>query len=268
MNDLLYKIKRQTQGTLVLWRYLVYRAYLRLQVIHNKSVIGFLWEPLMIIIMTIILSVVWSQVLKEQDFYSYFIYLIVGFSVWYYISSLVSVGTNIFYLRAKRISKSAYPLLSYPIEEVIRYSLSFALILPILFIVVSLLGPGFGLTNIFFLISGIFLIMLSGLGFALSVGTIVFFFGDFGKVVKAIMRVAFMATPILWHPDRLGEYEYLLVLNPFYSYIHFCRDGFLNGVVEPGFALVVILQTLILLFIGITFLALFGDAIKKRAFEL
>lgn len=267
MASLVHKIKSQVLETYTLWRYIFYRAYLRLQVIHEKSVIGFLWEPLMIIIVTIILSTVWAQVLDEQDFRSYFIYLLVGFSCWYYISAVVNTGTSVFYQRRKSISDNNFPLLSYPIEEIVRNSFSFLLMLPLILIAVAYVY-GISLTSLFFLLTGIVLITLSGIGFALTIGIIAFFFGDFGQMIKAIMRVAFMATPILWHPERLGEYEHLLVLNPFYGYIHFCREGFIHGIVEADVALIIIVQTLIILVLGFISLAIFSSGIRKKAFEL
>jgi len=82
------------------------------------------------------------------------------------------------------------------------------------------------------------------------------------------MRVAFLLTPIIWHVERLGEYQKYVYLNPFYNYLALCRDGLLKG--GAGMIEIAVASglSIVLLILGFIVLAKFKIKIRERAFSI
>ena len=53
-------------------------------------------------------------------------------------------------------------------------------------------------------------------------------FRDIGQLVANALQIAFLLTPILWPPYFLGRFEYLLLLNPFYSLLSVFSGAAMN----------------------------------------
>ena len=77
-------------------------------------------------------------------------------------------------------------------------------------------------------IPGLALLLWIGFWASLTLGVINARYRDFGQLVGAFMTLAFFLTPIFWLPDRLGPYESLVNLNPFYHMIEVIRGPVLG----------------------------------------
>jgi ABC-type polysaccharide/polyol phosphate export permease len=69
---------------------------------------------------------------------------------------------------------------------------------------------------------------------------------DLSEVVQAVMRIAFLATPIIWMPAQEGRGDVLgafLTCNPFYHFLELIRAPLLGNPIAPLSWLVVLFTT-------------------------
>ena len=253
----------ELKGTWRLKRYVLYRAVLTLQAMHSRSILGVLWEPLIVIFTSFILAAIWSVVMGDGDFKSYFPYICIGVGTWNCISKSVQKGASYIHKYSHSIANSRYPLLSYVVVEILLSALIFISILPFL------IGVGAYFNEISFLgillsLSGVILIFLAGVGFGLLVGGITSFFPDLREIIAAIMRVAFLVTPIIWRPERLGEHTHYLLFNPFHPFIELVRTPLLGGQVSGQILILCLFITASLLASGLFVLKHFNNTIRFR----
>ena len=70
-------------------------------------------------------------------------------------------------------------------------------------------------------------------------------FRDIQQIIGTVMQLSFFMTPIIWTPDLLGAYEYLVYLNPFTSFIELIRAPLLGLAIDGRAFLVVSFITFI-----------------------
>lgn len=214
---------RDLTRSMILTRYWCYSAFVKLQIEHKKTFLSLLWEPVTVFFVASTLSLVWSEILDVENPAEYFIYILTGFAVWsLLIAKLVNRGVASLSSRSNELTTSSKPVSLLPLEDIAYSFLNFFLAAPFI-LIVSIYYYGFSIKFIGVFIVGLFLIWLTAIGLCLTLGVLAFFFRDVLQLVKAVMRLGFLITPIIWKPERLGEYESLIWINPFYSYIDICR---------------------------------------------
>jgi len=125
---------------------------------------------------------------------------------------------------------------------------------------------GLDLISLLTLLLGLSLIWLTALGLCMTLGVLAFFFRDVLELVKAVMRLGFLVTPIIWVPSRLEGYEYLVWFNPFYSYIDLCRSALLGQTPHINSIFISLTLSVVLNLIGFVVLTSFGDNIRTKVF--
>ena len=220
----------------------------------KHSVLGLLFEPLLLILSSLAISAVWNKLFGRggDQFTEFFVYIFVSFSTWYLITDLIKGVTDALRKNAVAATNTDEPLTLYIVLELSSGLLNYLMRLPImLFLMLVFVGiPSFSSALGF--MAGFLLVALAGLGFGLCIGIYSLFYGDLKEVVNSVMRVAFLLTPIIWHIERLGEYQDWIYFNPFFSYLTTCRDLFLGNPVD-----VLALQISVVLTLGVLILGLF-----------
>jgi len=251
-------------------RYLIYRSLLVQRVASRGSVLGLLFAPLLLILSCLAISAVWNQLFGRggEGYWDFFLYVYISFVLWVYIGDLVNGGSSCLIRNSIYGTTSNDPAVMYIFQESLNATLSFVLKLPFLIIVFSLLVGLPSLQGLALFCFGIVLLFLSGLGFGMIMGVYSLFYMDLRELTSALMRVAFLVTPIIWQIERLGEYQKYIYFNPFYSYLSICRNSLLIG--EVGYREIVIatLCTLFLLLFGSFILARNEISIKKAFFKI
>ncbi len=258
-NDLVESLK--------MFKYLYASAFLRLKVMYRRSFLSLLWEPLTIFFVASILTLIWSQILDIEDKYSYFSYVLVGFGLWNLLfSKLITRAVLSLCSRSKDLVNQVIPISSLSIEETIFCFIGFLLTLPFI-LVITIPAYSIDIARAAYFLFGLFLIGLTAISLSLTLGIVTFFMRDIKQLVQAVMRISFLITPIIWTPDRLGEYQHLLWLNPFYSYIDICRTPLLGGAPHEYSIFIASGITIILSVLGIVLLGKFDGKIRRLSFS-
>ena len=252
------------------WRYLIYRAYIASKLSVRRSVFGFLFEPIMLLISTYAIAIVWSKLFGKgagQEFVVFFLYVLTSFCIWNLISGLINSLSGSLLGRIKVVTNTSDPILNGVLIDLVGVSFSFFLSLPMVFLLLFLYGDpsllGFGL-----FLYGLVLVLLTGLGLGLILGIACLFIGDLKAIIGSVMRVAFLLTPIIWQVERLGEYQKYIYWNPFYNYLAICRDSLLTGTVGQLELIIASSTTVVVLVLGLLLLKLSFNRLRTKAFSL
>ena len=252
--------------TFQMWRYWSYSAIIRLQQKHAMTSFKVLWEPTSTLFMASVLAIVWSMVLDIQNSYEYFLYLASGLLVWTLLSDLCRQGISSLRRNARNMTIRPLALGVYVAEDIALSFLSFMMSLPFILILVVFLGAG-SMKGMAWLVIGLVLTLIAAFGFSLSFGIGAFFFGDLQQLVYAVMRLGFLVTPVIWEPERLGEYAHWVWLNPFFSFLDVCRRGILGQEMDYMSLSIASLIAIVLLLFGMVNLFFFNTTIRQRAFR-
>ena len=132
--------------------------------------------------------------------------------------------------------QGAMNLASIVVTEVFSTTLQFLHQVIIIVVVFVVMGKSISLYS---LISFVGLLLLIANGFWLT-----YFFGiigaryrDLREIITPIMRIAFLATPIIWIPDtgegRSAVMTAFLTFNPFYHFLEIVRAPLLGNPIDP-----------------------------------
>jgi ABC-2 type transport system permease protein/lipopolysaccharide transport system permease protein len=95
---------------------------------------------------------------------------------------------------------------------------------------------------------GLALFLANGVWVTQAFGILGARYRDLAEVFQALMRIAFLATPIIWMPGELGRGGVMgafLTFNPFYHFIKVVRAPLLGNPVAPLSWIVVLSITVI-----------------------
>ncbi len=210
--------------SLKLWRFWIYRSHIMFSLKYRDSRLGLLWPMLSLLAATFILGMVWGILLNKQDRFEYFLYLFSGYPVWTIISGAVGKGC----LPHNKVTFAGIPFFTIIFERVMSVHFTFLYTLPVI-LLVSVSFNGLTASHLIFLPYTVILMTLWAIGLITLCVSVVSIFPDIKHLIEAVMRLAFLATPILWEVSRLGVYEKYIWLNPFYIPLESMRRS-LSGI--------------------------------------
>jgi ABC-2 type transport system permease protein/lipopolysaccharide transport system permease protein len=214
---------------------LLYMTYFDFAVQYRKTMIGPLWVLLGPTLFILTLGLLFSEVGNIPT--SIFIpHLAIGLICWTLISGFVIGSTTVFQRNRAQIMQGGMSLVDIVVVEVLKTCVQFLhqlLILVVIFLYYDLQITWWSLTSLL----GLIIVVLTGLWLTLLFGIIGARYRDLAEVVAAIMRIAFLATPIIWMPGEGGRGGVLgafLTFNPFYHYLELIRAPLMGNEISPA----------------------------------
>ena len=172
-------------------------------------------------------------------------HLAIGLVVWTLISGFVTGSTTVFLRNRPQILQGGMSLTDLVMVDGFTTVLQFLHQLVIVVAIFLIFGVGIGLYALVSL-SGLMLLVVNGVWLTIVFGIIGARYRDLNEVVQAIMRIAFLATPIIWMPGEAGRGGIMgafLTLNPFYHFLELVRAPLLGNAISPLSWLVVLAIT-------------------------
>lgn len=209
---------------------------------YKGTMLGVFWLTATALMTVLGLGLVYSQVF-QTDFRTYLPYVAIGMLVWGIIAAMISEGTNVFSGAHSIYSQMRLPvsLFVYTLTGRSIYAFFFRslVILPLLYV----RGQPIGLDAACEAIGGLVMLFWIGAWSAFPLGLLGARYKDTVQIAAAFVTFAFFITPVFWQIDRLGEYSYIVDLNPFHHFINVVRgpilglqDVKLSFMVTGGFA--------------------------------
>lgn len=159
----------------------------------------------------------------------YVAWLICGYAPWMFISKCISMGLVSVLGRVNLVSKMSFPTSILPAMPIYSNWITLATLAALLFFTLFVTGvePSKEWLGAIYYTFCMFVFL-----YALNLfnSTVVVIFRDYKAFFSAIMRILFLATPVLWvsssfNPELIGFVQ----LNPFYYIIEGYRSAFLPG---------------------------------------
>jgi homopolymeric O-antigen transport system permease protein len=196
---------------------------------YRRSLLGVGWSLLQPIIMTLVLSLVYSRLL-QTDFSKFGPMLLTGFAVWNYVHGVAMQGCHSLLSAEGYIRQQSIPLAIYPLRTVLMLGFHFLISLSLalgLTWAVSVSGNvlvawhvegaggmdviqaglrGFGnVVALWSLIPTLILLFLFGWAVGILTGFAHVYFPDTQHFAEVVLQMLFFLTPIMYPPSLLEE---------------------------------------------------------------
>lgn len=169
-------------------------------------------------------------------------HLTIGLIVWTLISGFVIGSTTVFPQNRPQILQGGMRISDLVMVEVFTTVLQFLHQVIMIVAVFVIFWLGIDLYALVSLI-GLMLLFANGIWLTLVFGIIGARYRDLTEIVQAVMRIAFLATPIIWMPGegmQGGVMGAFLTFNPFYHFVEIVRAPLLGNAIAPLSWLVVL----------------------------
>jgi lipopolysaccharide transport system permease protein len=206
---------------------------------YRRSVLGIGWSLLNPIAMTIILTIVFHTMFK-QDIKTYALYLITGLATWQYVLNVSLHGCQCFFLGEQYIRQHPAPLAIYPLRTALGGTVHFIMALTVVLFMAAYFNHGFpGPEQFLSLFPAILLLFLLGWSLAVLTGSFNVMFQDTQHLAEVGFQILFYATPIMYRlsqltanadPEKANNiFIRLMGYNPLVAFLDLIREPILNN---------------------------------------
>lgn len=157
-------------------------------------------------------------------------FLTVGLIAWNLISGFTTGSTTVFQRDRASLLQGGISLNRVAMIDVHTNILMFLHQMVIIIVVFLIYQVPVDLYSLVSLV-GFVIVVVNGIWLTMFLGIIGARFRDLGEIVQAVMRIAFLATPIIWMPGdagRGGVMGHFLLFNPFYHFLEIIRAPLLG----------------------------------------
>jgi lipopolysaccharide transport system permease protein len=227
---------------------------------YKQTILGPLWYLIQPILTAVVFTVIFGNIAKlPTDGLPPFLFYLSGNTVWSYFSTCLINTSNTFTANAGIFGKVYFPRLVAPLSIVISSLISFGIRLGVflaflLYFLIS--GSAVQLTLWALLLPVLLLIMaVMGLGLGMIISSLTTKYRDLQQLVGFGVQLLMYATPVIYPLSTVqGAMHWVILANPMTPVVEVFRLGFLGtSSVEPltlfysaGFTLVIILIGLLI----------------------
>lgn len=208
---------------------------------YRGSILGPLWITISTAVMVGMMGFLYSK-LFNSDIVDYLPFVAIGLVFWQFISSVVIEGCSTFLGVQNIIQQVPLPFSVHAYRSVYRNFLTLAhnvVILPIVYLIFRVPVDW----HVLLVIPAIAVLAINGVWASLLFGMVSARFRDVPPIVMSFVQVVFFVTPIFWSPDRLGRWQTIAQLNPFFAAVDIVRAPLLSRSPAPYSWLVILVAT-------------------------
>ncbi len=203
-------------GEIIKYRYLLTNLIRRdLKVKYRDSILGVLWSLLSPLLMMLVFSLIFANLIPREDIRNYAIFFLVGLLPWNFFTCSMLSGTTSVTGSSSLIKKVYFPRELLPTSAIFANLVNFVIALGVLVIFLSIAGIGLTIHAVWVpLILITQIIFTLGLVFILS--SLNVFYRDVIMILDVVLLAWFFLTPIIYPLEWLGESREILgiTLNP------------------------------------------------------
>lgn len=220
-------------------------SLMRFLIQYRRTAVGPLWTVIGPLLFVFVVGGLYASIMKADK--AYFIpYMTIGFITWSLINMLLTQSLTVYQRGRAQVlqNKDAKSFLVY--ENVVSCLILFchqALVIVMVLMFYQVPITFYWLASIF----GIAVISLNGVWVGEALGILGARYRDLSEMMSSILRLAFLATPIIWVPSSSmvgGIAGHVLNWNPFYHFLEIVRAPIVDHNLAPKSWLIVVLITL------------------------
>jgi len=204
-----------------------------IKVRYKRTYLGYAWSLLNPLVYAVTYWIAFKAILNVK-IEGYFVFLLAGLFPWQWLSNSMMLAPNAFVANSPLIKKIHFPRNLIVVSAVLTEGLHFALCIPILAILVTVLNRGH-VTWAWFWGAPLLLLLQGAMtyGIALAVASLNVFFRDLERMLALGMTVLFFFTPVIFEQSMVPPlFQPLIAFNPFTPLIVGWRALFLDGAVD------------------------------------
>lgn len=208
------------------WRLWTLLGWLEIRQRYARSKVGPFWLTISVGVMVGTIGLVYGT-LFGQKLEDYLPFLAISLVMWTAFSQTVIEGSMAYINSSTFIRQASTPKLIYMLQVVWRN----IVILAHNFLIVLLLFVLFGVKSwgtIAIFAPALVVYFINALWIAMIVGLLSARFRDLPQIIAALMQVAFYITPILYRPDSLTRFKFIVEFNPLAYLIDLVRAPLLG----------------------------------------
>jgi lipopolysaccharide transport system permease protein len=194
------------------WRLWSLLGWLEVQQRYARSALGPFWLTISMAVMIGSIGAVYGS-LFGVNLKEYLPFLSIGIVLWTCFSQIISEGSQVYINSSAYILNAVTPRLVFVFQTVWRNAIIFAHNFVIIIVLMAVFGtkdwsvvPLFPLALIIYLLNATWIAMITGL---LSAR-----FRDMPQIISSLLQVAFYVTPILYRPNSLNRFSWVVTFNP------------------------------------------------------
>lgn len=213
------------------WLYITWLSFL---VRYRKTAVGPAWMLAGPALFISLLGLLFSRI-GGFDPAVFVPHLTIGLVIWTLVSGFVTGSTSVFQRNRPQILQGGMRLTDIVVVDVLTTIVQFLHQVVLIAAVFLIMGHGVNLYAIVSL-AGLVLLIANGVWLTIVFGIIGARYRDLSEVVQALMRIAFLATPIIWMPGAGGRGSVLaafLTFNPFYHFLELIRAPLMGNPIAP-----------------------------------
>lgn len=200
---------------------------------YRRSVLGVAWSVLNPLLTMLVLTVVFSVLLRIDVGTDFATYYIVGASMWNFFSEATSSSITSILGAAPLIKKVYIPKYIFPLEKCLFSLVNFAFTLIAVLFVMFVRGIYPTWTTLLFFVPIIYCFVFS-CGVSLFLSAITVYFRDVQHLYGVFMTMLMYLTPILYNIELLEEHKIvssIVNINPMTHYVMYFRDVVMNNTI-------------------------------------
>ena len=224
---------------------------------YRRSVLGVLWSVLNPLLMMLVLTAVFSKIIRVEVEGGFALFYLTGYIIFNFISESSNFSLTSMINAGGLIKKVYIPKYLFPLEKTIfsLVNMLFSLIAFVLVFGIFLATDKVDIhaTMLLFFIPMIYIFVFA-FGLNLILSTLNVFFRDVGHLWGVFVTVWMYATPIIYPISIVPEWlQSIIRFNPLYHYVTYFRNVMIYGTI-PSLTdnLVCIGFSLIFLLVGVT----------------
>jgi lipopolysaccharide transport system permease protein len=215
------------QGGMKRLRLAVALARLDIRNRYRGSVLGPFWLTLSTAIMVTGIGILYSALFR-LELRDYLPFLAVSLIIWGMLNQTVQDACNSLINAEGIIRQLPLPYSVHVLRFLFRNAIIAAHSLPLIALVLIICGRIPGPEALLSLV-GLALLTLNAFAGGMFLGIICARFRDIGQIVANAMQLVFFLSPVLWKPQLLGHWEFLLPLNPVFVLMETVRGPLVSG---------------------------------------
>jgi lipopolysaccharide transport system permease protein len=219
-----------------LWsfRELLRRVVLRnLKVKYQRSLLGFVWTLLNPLLMVVILTAVFSYVVR-LPIEHYWAFLLSGYFAWNFFLFTLSGGVHILKDHGHMVRSIAFPLQILVLGATLARLVEFAVEMVLVLAALALFHHG-GIPAAFLLLPALVVLQtLLALGIALPIASLSVFFNDFEHALPIALTMLFYVSPVFYPVSLVPEsLQTLYLANPIAALLTLYHACLYEGTLPP-----------------------------------
>ncbi|HVL12126.1 MAG TPA: ABC transporter permease [Gemmata sp.] len=199
---------------------------------YRRSVLGIGWSLLNPIAMTVVFTMVFSNLLGNGDPINYAASVLTGLAVWGFVRESALAGCRCFATNEAYIRQSPIPYTVYTLRTVLGQAIHSLIALAVVAAMLAIYRGDAGvMLRLFMIIPGLILVFVAAWAATTISAFVTVFFHDTQHLLEVAAQIMFFLTPIMYTRKLLDDKQmgWMVDANPVYWLMELTRTPLLTG---------------------------------------